>query len=121
MPMNQIPLIRDPSVVAREVGEIFQHLYEPISMDAEWYRSRIRETGIPLDNASIQRFINRMEYANRRANEILGHINSERGGLYPLSDADVATMVDEAWLFQISAEKMVEQLLRCTSTGMKYF
>lgn len=69
--MNQIPLIRDPSVVAREVGEIFQHLYEPISTDAEWYRSRIRETGIPLDTASIQRFINRLEYANRRTNDIL--------------------------------------------------
>jgi len=69
--MNQIPLIRDPEVVAREVGEIFQHLYEPISIDAEWYHSRIRETGVPLDAASIQRFLYRLEYANRRTNDIL--------------------------------------------------
>lgn len=41
--------------------------------------------------------------------------------MYPISDKEIAAISDEAWVFQVSADKMVEKLLRYTSLGMKYF
>ncbi len=116
-----LPLIRESSVVTRWVGETLDCLYTPISEDAEWYFKRLRETGLPLDSVVIRRFTERLEFANHRTSDILWHLKSNRGKLYPISDSDVAAISDEAWVFQISADKMVEKLLRYTSLGMKYF
>jgi hypothetical protein len=119
--MNQLPLIREPTVVTKGVGEVLGRLYTPISEDAEWYFKRLRETGFPLDSAAIRKFTERLEYANHRASEILGHLKSNRGSLYPISESDVAAISDEAWVFQVSADRTVEKLLRYTSLGMRYF
>lgn len=119
--MNQLPLIRDSSIVISEVSETLDRLYAPIAQDADWYFERMKDLKLPLTTASIKRLKERLEYANHRTHQILGHVRMGSGGLYPLTEIDILNIADQAWVSQVTADKKVEKLLRHTSFGMNYF
>ncbi len=114
-------LIRDPEIVKQEFHTTVGRLYNPLLDDAQEYRRFARDHSIPLDQSTIRKLVDRLGHAKHRTHTLLSHLKEHAGSLYELSESHLNDIVASAWMFQISTERAVEEVLRYTSVRMEYF